>query len=267
MNKIKNEECVLTGNISKENEKEPEKDIIEKKKISGIYKIINKINGKYYVGSSCNILENNVGRWYHHKNLLNKNNHPNIHLQRAWNENGEQNFKFEIVKRISNELLLKEEQKYLDIANIEKNKCYNFSFIAGKIEMTDEIKNKIGIKTKQRLLNKENHPMFGKHHSKETIQKIKEKRKNQIFSPETIEKFRKRCGINNPRYGKGNNIIGSKNPNFDNSIYNFYNKNTKENYIGTKYDFRKKFNITTTDDLIKGRIKSTKSGWIFIHSL
>lgn len=53
MKEIEPTECVTTADTLKPNEKRPETDIT---KISGIYKIINKINGKYYVGSSDNIL-------------------------------------------------------------------------------------------------------------------------------------------------------------------------------------------------------------------
>ena len=48
----------------------------------GIYKIINKVNGKYYVGSSLNINK----RWSVHKSALSKNKHHNDHLQNAWNK-------------------------------------------------------------------------------------------------------------------------------------------------------------------------------------
>ena len=50
---------------------------ITKIKISGIYKIINKTNGKYYVGSSVDVFR----RWNSHLNHLIKNKHNNTHLQ------------------------------------------------------------------------------------------------------------------------------------------------------------------------------------------
>lgn len=53
--------------------------------------------------------------------------------------------------------------------------------------MTQEIKKKIGEKAKQRLENKENHPMYNKHHSEKTKQKIsntvKEKYQNGYINP------------------------------------------------------------------------------------
>jgi|ERR1051326_1061197 group I intron endonuclease len=100
-------------------------------KISGIYKIINKVNGKYYVGSSTDILTDNIGRWYRHKHDLRKNIHRNDYLQRAWNKYGESNFDFIIVEQVPKHQLLVIEQKYLDIAILEKDKCYNLMFESG----------------------------------------------------------------------------------------------------------------------------------------
>jgi len=78
MNLIENIECDHIGSTPLPNEQELGKGIT---KISGIYKIINKIDGKYYVGSSQDINK----RWNSHLNKLNKNNHINIHLQRKSN--------------------------------------------------------------------------------------------------------------------------------------------------------------------------------------
>ena len=47
----------------------------------GIYKIVNKIDGKYYVGSSKHIYK----RWRKHKSLLRHNKHLNDYLQNAFN--------------------------------------------------------------------------------------------------------------------------------------------------------------------------------------
>jgi hypothetical protein len=55
-------------------------------KTSGVYKIINKVDGKYYIGSSGDIRGFNRGRWYGHINKLKKNKHINSHLQNAWNK-------------------------------------------------------------------------------------------------------------------------------------------------------------------------------------
>lgn len=64
-------------------------------KISGIYMIKNKLNGKIYIGQSADI----YSRWIKHKNFLKNNNHHNKHLQAAWNKYGEDTFEFSIVER------------------------------------------------------------------------------------------------------------------------------------------------------------------------
>jgi group I intron endonuclease len=233
------------------------KEIYIKQKISGIYKIVNKINKKYYVGSSKNISGCINGRWIRHKKDLNANIHCNTHLQRAWNKYGSENFKFLIIERnISEEKLLEYEQKYLDIAKTEKDKCYNVSFIAGRIIMTEKIKRKIGDANR------------GKKHSEETKKKISQNSSKywlgKHLSEETKQKLsRKNSGKNHLFYKK--NIpwtSGINNINYDYTIYNFLNVKTDENFIGTRNEFYKKYNIDNriVRRLVRGIYKHYK-GW------
>ena len=102
----------------------------KKSSVSGIYKIVNKINGKYYLGSSDNIL-GTAGRWKEHINGLNAGRHENSYLQRAWNKYGECSFEFIIIKKVPKSKLFLVEQKYLDkIKSDRRNLCYNLSFVA-----------------------------------------------------------------------------------------------------------------------------------------
>ena len=55
---------------------------------SGIYMIRNDVNGKVYVGQSCNILR----RYLEHRTLLRKGKHYNGRLQGSWNMHGEEAF-------------------------------------------------------------------------------------------------------------------------------------------------------------------------------
>ena len=106
----------------------------------GIYKIINTVNGKYYVGSSNHVHR----RKRRHHGDLRLGLHYNEHLQRAWNKYGESNFDFVLVESITNEnRLLDVEQQYLDVASQEKNKCYNTSFSAERTWLSEETKQKI----------------------------------------------------------------------------------------------------------------------------
>jgi len=97
---IKNTESQSKNEISKDTSK-----------ISGIYIILNKVNNKYYIGSSNNIIK---GRWKSHKHSLRKNKHWNQHLQSAWNKYGEENFEFHIIELLEESRLLIVEQKYLN---------------------------------------------------------------------------------------------------------------------------------------------------------
>ena len=223
MNKIDKEECVIIGNISNPKGKNQEIDITKK---SGIYKIVNKIDKKYYVGSSKNIKV----RWKRHKNDLNKNCHYNPHLQNAWNKYGEKNFKFIVIESSNPKKLLKEEQKYLNVAKKEKNKTYNCKFISSGGGLDSDIIDKIRNSLKKYYLKNKSF-MFGKFHSNKTKQKM---RNNHT------------------------NIKGNKNPRYDNKIYNFYNINTNETFHGTRYNFIKKYNLNA------GRVCSMikKRNWV-----
>lgn len=92
---------------------------------SGIYKITNLQNNKCYIGSTKDFEKR---RWTHFSRLKN-NNHTNKHLQSAYNKYGADNFKFEIVEYVEEELLLNIEQSYID--DSEKEDIYNKTYIAG----------------------------------------------------------------------------------------------------------------------------------------
>jgi group I intron endonuclease len=244
-NELETTDTILS--TEKKLEKETLKDIMTKKeKISGIYKIINKTNGKYYVGSSNNIYK----RWREHKYLLNKNAHANEYIQRSWNKYGADTFDFLIVERnIQEKDLLITEQKYLDQAETKKENCYNLSYIAGKIKMTSEIRRKISESQK----GEKNHN-FGKHPSQETRRKLIECRK----------------GKNNWNYGgkhseETKRKIGEKSKlRIDKTIYKLFNTASNEIFEGTTHDFTKKYNILYVRCLLKGRRKSYKN-WILTN--
>lgn len=85
---------------------------MKKLKIAGIYKIINKINNKYYLGSSIDIDH----RFSTHISNLKRGKHDNDYLQKSFNKHGENNFIFEIIEVTENdiEIILGREQWYLD---------------------------------------------------------------------------------------------------------------------------------------------------------
>lgn len=122
------------------------KEAMMNKSISGIYAIVNKVNGKKYVGSSKDI----EVRWKKHINQLNRGIHGNSHLQSSWDKYGKDGFHFVVLEQCDKLDLLIFEQKYLDL-----RPEYNISFIAGKVEFTDEVKNKISIANKGHVMSDE----------------------------------------------------------------------------------------------------------------
>lgn len=86
---------------------------------SGVYKIINTVNGKFYIGSS----EKLTKRFAQHISELKSRKHHCGHLQKAWDKYGEQNFKLEILVKCPKEYVLKLEQWFIDNLKPEYNIC------------------------------------------------------------------------------------------------------------------------------------------------
>lgn len=113
---------------------------MEEKNISGIYKITNTVNGKFYIGSSKNIKR----RWLEHKNQLQENRHANDHLQRSWNKYGADCFCFEIIEECEEERLLEREQYYIDTTCCcDQTVGYNIMTSATMSEIPKEVRSKI----------------------------------------------------------------------------------------------------------------------------
>src|SRR5574343_389768 len=87
-----NDNCGIIIETTKRPNENEWKDI---GKISGIYKIVNKVNGKHYVGSSNDI----ICRWKGHLNNLEKSKHDNKYLQYSYNKYGRDNFDFIIIEK------------------------------------------------------------------------------------------------------------------------------------------------------------------------
>ena len=75
----------------------------------GIYCIENTTNCKRYIGLSRNIEQ----RWNEHRSKLRRGKHGNIYLQRAWNNYGEDAFKFYIVEFCESDVLSEREEYYI----------------------------------------------------------------------------------------------------------------------------------------------------------
>jgi len=100
---------------------------MSKQNISGIYAILNKINGKRYVGSSKDVYY----RWSEsHLPTLKNGNHHNNHLKHAWKKYGEQSFEFQVIEECSvDDLLIREGYWIEHFRSWEREYGYNITRI------------------------------------------------------------------------------------------------------------------------------------------
>ena len=125
----------------------------------GIYAIVNKVNGKYYIGGTNNIHR----RWWQHKYSLSIQKHRSIYLQRAYNQYGIDNFEFKILDIL------------LDKSEIPIRERYWFDVYKPYLR-----KNGYNV-------NPDPETWVGRHHTQETIAKIKLSKQN--ISEETRMKM------------------------------------------------------------------------------
>lgn len=130
-----------------------------------IYKIINLINNKFYVGSTTNMYERTRG----HKSRLRRNKHHAKHLQAAWNLYGADKFVFVVVEVIADgESLQEAENKWLH-EWVGNDMCYNKSLYSD---------------TPMRGIAKEDHPSYGRTKTEKEKQLISDTLKEGYASGE-----------------------------------------------------------------------------------
>ncbi len=174
----------------------------------GIYKIINMIDNKVYIGQSTNI----KNRYCSHKSDLKNNKHPNNHLQNAYNKYGKNNFKFEIIYICNEKDLDKKEIYWINFYN-STNRKYGYNLDSGgtihkhhseetkqKIsklntgkKLTEEHKEKLSKAHKGKKISEEtkkklaetsrgNKNTLGRHHTEEAKQKISDKLRERKYT-------------------------------------------------------------------------------------
>lgn len=153
---------------------------------SGIYKITNTVNGKYYIGSAVSINR----RWNVHRSQLRSGKHHSIVLQRAWDKYGESAFKFSVVEYVDRDRLLETEQKYIDALNpCDSSVGYNISKMASAV-----------------CLKGADNPNYGKPMSDAQKEKLRQALLGHEVSKETRAAISKSCkgllaGEKHPMYG------------------------------------------------------------------
>lgn len=148
-----------------------------------IYKIINLVNDKFYVGST----NNKKVRFRQHRKLLRGSRHHCKHLQAAWNKYGEAKFDFVVVEEIADaDNLQAAEDRWLQ-EHVGQPYCYNSGYASqapwrsappevtpnfGRV-MSQEQKLKVSQSLKEFYAEDYfNHPRVGKQHTEETKAKI-----------------------------------------------------------------------------------------------
>ena len=148
-----------------------------KEVICGIYEIVNKVNGKKYIGQSIDVYR----RWREEKCDLNKDEAPwNVHLWRAWKLYGAESFEFNVLEACNECLLDEKEAYYIELYDTQNN-GYNIES-GGNVNkhLAQETKDKISASHFGKSLPKEvcdkmsvarignKNPMYGKHHTQDT---------------------------------------------------------------------------------------------------
>jgi group I intron endonuclease len=144
---------------------------------TGIYKILNIITNKFYIGSACHF----YNRKSKHLGMLRRGLHNNKHLQNSYNKYGEKVFKFFLIEECPKDQLIIREQWYLDTLKPYYNIC---TIVEGRWGLFHEESTKIKIKESITKFHNE----VG--HSEETKSKIAKTLTGRKQSPETIEKRR-----------------------------------------------------------------------------
>jgi group I intron endonuclease len=240
---------------------------IEMQTICGIYKIVNRVNGRYYVGSSKDIFGL---RWPQHQFELNRRTHHNSHLTHAWHLYGKDNFEIVVVEEVPQDQLYVVEQKYLDVCAANPEQAYNANYapdggcpsaesierirrkLKGRV-FSDEHRRKIGLAMRGRPYSTETRAKIGRAsatrtHSPDVRDRIANSLRGQKRSEETKLKMSV-SGV-----GKHNHTA-ENNPRFDATVRRFVHAGTGEGFTGTRFGLTTKFGLSPSmvGDMIRGK--------------
>lgn len=157
---------------------------------AGIYRIVNTVTNRTYIGSSCRV----TTRLKEHRWRLNCGEHPNVHLQQSWKKYPIASFVFEpLVECIAGDLV-RREQEFIDAYITHDLPLYNLkpsaeSRAGQRFKLSDDAKKKIsaaqkgnayslgykhseGARAKISIAQKGNTNFLGHKHSDETKMKL-----------------------------------------------------------------------------------------------
>lgn len=156
---------------------------------SGIYEILNTVNGKRYIGSAKCFSQ----RWAVHRYGLARGSHHSILLQRAWAKYGPDSFEFNILEFCRHKDLIATEQQYIDDLRPEYNICVVAGSSEGRVTSSE---------TKRLLVL----AITGKKRSEETKARMREARSRRVVSPVVSDATRAKQS----QYRKGRPVGRSK---------------------------------------------------------
>jgi len=140
---------------------------------SGIYEIVNLVNGKRYIGSAVNL----EARWKLHRHHLKHGSHHSRHLQSSWTKHGPEFFEFRVLETVVvKSALIEREQHYFDTLRPE----YNIAPVAGSclgVRATPEQRQRASERAKQRMLDNPDH-----------LEKLREQQRRISADPEVRAK-------------------------------------------------------------------------------
>lgn len=161
---------------------------------AGIYRIVNKVNGKSYVGSSAWVRK----RCRSHARKLIKGEHDNIIMQQAFDKYGADAFEVVVLELVDDlGLLVEREQHWIDLLDTVAS-GYNIRPFAESNrghKMSEEVRRKMSESRKGRArppeaTEKARQQLLGRPHSEERKRNISAAKKGKKLSPEHVEKMR-----------------------------------------------------------------------------
>lgn len=175
------------------------------REVSGVYRIRNLTNNKFYIGSTNNLYR----RFIQHKTLLEKGVHHSIYLQRAFDKYGTSQFIMEVLLLCKQEYLLYYEQQLIyelePDYNMNKeatsNRGYKWSEQSRQKaseshlgnqnalghKLSEESKQLISASRKGKYIGEQN-GFYGKTHTEEIRQRIRDAQTGRKHSEETKKK-------------------------------------------------------------------------------